>query len=154
MTDFIGRYAYFSSNSEGLPDIDQKMDNEFMKALLKTTILFSLLLGMSCNAQKSADSVTDSPESESEQLTDLESKGENETVNGVKKEKKNLAFDIEGNKATCEPISGDKVCTEIFSIEDRFASKCRDEGHKVIQCDCHKFLCQTKDGRPLEFDPM
>ena len=125
-----------------------------MKTLLKTTILLSLLFGVGCNAQKSADSTTDSAQSESGQLTALEAKGENETVSGVKPRKKDLAFDIEGREATCEPISGDKVCTEIFSIEDRFASKCRDEGHKVIQCDCHKFLCQTKDGRPLPFDPM
>ena len=148
MTVFIGWYAYNPSNLKGLPDIVQKSDNELMKTLLKMTLLLSLIIGAACNAQKSADTAEETPN----QLTDLEAQGENETVSGVKAKKKNMAFDINGDEGTCEPISGDKVCTEIFSIEDRFAAKCRDEGHKVIQCDCHKYLCQTKDGRPMAFD--
>ena len=123
-----------------------------MKTLLKMTLLISLFIGAGCNAQKSADTAPESTENESEQLTDLESKGESQTMSGVKEKKKDLAFDINGDEGTCDPMSGEKVCTEIFSIEDRFAAKCRDEGHKVIQCDCHKYLCQTKDGRPMPFD--
>lgn len=152
MTVFIGRYAHDPSNLEDLPDIAQKTDNESMKTLFKTTFLFALLFTVSCNGPEAPDSTSESESSE--QLTDLEAQGANETVSGVKAKKKDIAFTIDGEEATCEPMSGEKVCTEIFSIEDQFAAKCRDEGHKVIQCDCHKYLCQTKDGRPMPFDQM
>lgn len=60
-------------------------------------------------------------------------------------------FDINGKQSSCEPMK-EKVCTEVFTTEDQFALKCGKEGHEVIKCDCHKYLCNTKDGKPLEFN--
>lgn len=61
-------------------------------------------------------------------------------------------YDLKGVKSSCAPMDKAKACTEIYTEEDRFATKCREEGHIAIQCDCHKFLCDTKDGQPLAFD--
>lgn len=60
----------------------------------------------------------------------------------VSNEKK--GYNIAGNPASCEPMAGDKICTEIFTEEDRFALECRKQGHEAIQCDCHQFLCSEK----------
>ncbi|MCO4752826.1 MAG: hypothetical protein KC478_00020 [Bacteriovoracaceae bacterium] len=46
----------------------------------------------------------------------------------------------------------DKICTEIFTIQDRFGAQCGQEGHEAIRCDCHEYLCKTKDGKPLKFE--
>ena len=53
-------------------------------------------------------------------------------------------FDMQGERSSCIPMREGKICTEIFTAEDRFAAKCAEKGHEVVQCDCHKFLCKTK----------
>ena|SRR5690554_5637136 len=53
-------------------------------------------------------------------------------------------FNIQGRPETCAPMVENKICTEIFTEEDRYAATCRSLGHEALQCDCHKFLCSEK----------
>jgi len=49
-------------------------------------------------------------------------------------------LDYEGNKKTCSPMK-DTMCTEIFTPSDDYGLKCKDAGHKAIQCGCHDWIC-------------
>ena len=49
--------------------------------------------------------------------------------------------DIDGNMRSCEGISKDIACTEIFTEEDQFALDCEQEGGTAFQCGCHDFIC-------------
>lgn len=55
-------------------------------------------------------------------------------------------YDIDGNIDSCKPfdyrVDGQQVaCTMVFTEEDQFAIDCQAEGHEVVQCGCHKYLC-------------
>ena len=63
--------------------------------------------------------------------------------------KEEVGFTMAGNKSSCTPLEKDKVCTEIFTDQDQFAANCKQQGHQVVQCDCHEFLCKTDNGKPL-----
>jgi hypothetical protein len=45
-----------------------------------------------------------------------------------------------GKSKTCSEMVG-AICTEIFTPADAYAEKCRRSGKKVVQCDCHDFIC-------------
>lgn len=49
-------------------------------------------------------------------------------------------LDFKGNSKTCSQMK-EAACTEIYTEADDYAMKCKKEGKKVIQCDCHDFIC-------------
>lgn len=49
--------------------------------------------------------------------------------------------DHEGKERSCKPMAGDVACTEIFTPADAYGLKCKEEGHKAIQCGCHDWIC-------------
>ncbi|MBC76568.1 MAG: hypothetical protein CME64_11195 [Halobacteriovoraceae bacterium] len=63
--------------------------------------------------------------------------------------KEEVGFTMSGEKGSCVPMEKNKVCTEIFTDQDQYAANCKQQGHQVIQCDCHEFLCKTDNGKPL-----
>jgi hypothetical protein len=49
-------------------------------------------------------------------------------------------LDLSGQSKTCTHKTG-MMCTEIYGKEDAYADDCRSKGLKVVQCDCHDFIC-------------
>lgn len=52
--------------------------------------------------------------------------------------------DINGKPRSCTPSSGQLICTMMFGPGDQFASDCKKNGDKPIQCGCHDFICVKK----------
>ena len=55
-------------------------------------------------------------------------------------------IDINGEVDSCVPMSEQEdsefiACTMEFTDEDQFAIDCQADGHRAVQCSCHKFLC-------------
>ena len=53
-------------------------------------------------------------------------------------------FQIDGTRSSCKPIPPETICTTVYTDEDRWADKCREEGGTVIRCACHSYLCSEK----------
>lgn len=50
-----------------------------------------------------------------------------------------------GRLRTCEPMAMDTICTRDMREADYYAIECHEKGMKVVQCDCHDFICLEKE---------
>jgi hypothetical protein len=53
-------------------------------------------------------------------------------------------YNISGANIECAPVSTSDECSAFSEPAEAFSMACKDEGHQIMECGCHEYLCSAK----------